>query len=110
MYIATPFLVGAALATSATAEFQIFENLMNEGIFHFDKRQIVGTGIIILRSSNPDLHRPFKVPFSPVVPILTVLVAAFLMNNLPLDTWLRLIVWMSIGLVVYFAAGAGGGC
>jgi APA family basic amino acid/polyamine antiporter len=64
---------------------------------------IVGTGIIILRSSNPALHRPFKVPFSPVVPILTVVVAAFLMNNLPLDTWLRLIVWMSIGLVVYFA-------
>jgi APA family basic amino acid/polyamine antiporter len=64
---------------------------------------IVGTGIIILRSSNPNLHRPFKVPFSPVIPILTVWVAAFLMNNLPLDTWLRLIVWMSIGLVVYFA-------
>lgn len=64
---------------------------------------IVGTGIIILRASNPDLHRPFKVPFSPVIPILTVWVAAFLMNNLPLDTWLRLIVWMSIGLVVYFA-------
>lgn len=64
---------------------------------------IVGTGIIILRSSNPALHRPFKVPFSPVVPMLTVMVAAFLMNNLPLDTWLRLIVWMSIGLVIYFA-------
>lgn len=64
---------------------------------------IVGTGIIILRASNPGLNRPFKVPFSPVIPILTVLVAAFLMNNLPLDTWLRLIVWMSIGLVVYFA-------
>lgn len=64
---------------------------------------IVGTGIIILRASNPNLERPFKVPFSPYIPVATVLVAAFLMNNLPLDTWLRLIVWMSIGLVVYFA-------
>lgn len=64
---------------------------------------IVGTGIIILRASNPNLHRPFKVPLSPIIPMLTVWVAAFLMNNLPLDTWLRLIVWMSIGLVVYFA-------
>ncbi|MBX3244204.1 MAG: amino acid permease [Acidobacteria bacterium] len=64
---------------------------------------IVGTGIIILRASNPDLNRPFKVPFSPVIPILTVWIAAFLMNNLPLDTWLRLIVWMSLGLVIYFA-------
>ena len=64
---------------------------------------IVGTGIIILRSSNPALNRPFKVPFSPWVPIGAVLSAAYLMNNLPLDTWVRLIDWMSIGLVVYFA-------
>jgi APA family basic amino acid/polyamine antiporter len=64
---------------------------------------IVGTGIIILRSSNPDLKRPFKVPLSPLIPILTVLSAAYLMNGLPIDTWIRLIDWMSIGLVVYFA-------
>jgi APA family basic amino acid/polyamine antiporter len=64
---------------------------------------IVGTGIIILRSSNPNLHRPFKVPLSPIIPILTVLSAAYLMNSLPLDTWIRLIDWMAIGLVVYFA-------
>lgn len=64
---------------------------------------IVATGIIILRSSNPALNRPFKVPFSPIIPIFTVLSAAYLMNSLPLDTWIRLIDWMSIGLVVYFA-------
>jgi len=64
---------------------------------------IVGTGIIILRSSNPALHRPFKVPLSPIIPILTVVSAAYLMNSLPLDTWIRLIDWMAIGLVIYFA-------
>jgi basic amino acid/polyamine antiporter, APA family len=64
---------------------------------------IVGTGIIILRSSNPNLNRPFKVPFSPFIPIATVVSAAYLMNSLPFDTWLRLIDWMSIGLVIYFA-------
>jgi hypothetical protein len=63
---------------------------------------IVGTGIIILRSSNPTLHRPFKVPLSPFIPIGAVVSAAFLMNSLPLDTWIRLIDWMAIGLVVYF--------
>jgi APA family basic amino acid/polyamine antiporter len=63
---------------------------------------IVGTGIIILRSSNPALHRPFKVPLNPIIPIGTVLSAAFLMNSLPLDTWIRLIDWMAIGLVIYF--------
>ena len=63
---------------------------------------IVGVGIIILRSSNPALHRPFKVPLSPFIPIATVVSAAYLMNSLPFDTWLRLIDWMSIGLVIYF--------
>jgi len=66
---------------------------------------IVGTGIIILRSSNPALHRPFKVPLSPIIPICTVVSAAYLMNNLPPDTWIRLIDWMAIGLVVYFGYG-----
>ena len=64
---------------------------------------IVGTGIIILRSSNPALHRPFKVPLSPFIPIATVVSAAYLMNNLPPDTWIRLIDWMALGLFVYFA-------
>jgi APA family basic amino acid/polyamine antiporter len=64
---------------------------------------IVGTGIIILRSSNPTLNRPFKVPLSPFIPIATVVSAAYLMNSLPLDTWIRLIDWMAIGLVIYFA-------
>jgi APA family basic amino acid/polyamine antiporter len=63
---------------------------------------IVGTGIILLRSSNPNLNRPFKVPLSPFIPIAAVLSAAYLMNNLPPDTWVRLIDWMAIGLVVYF--------
>lgn len=63
---------------------------------------IVGTGIIILRSSNPTLHRPFKVPLNPIIPIGCVISAAFLMNSLPLDTWIRLIDWMAIGLVIYF--------
>ncbi|CAN5352234.1 amino acid permease [soil metagenome] len=63
---------------------------------------IVGTGIIILRSSNPTLNRPFRVPLSPFIPIATVVSAAFLMNSLPLDTWIRLIDWMAIGLVIYF--------
>ena len=64
---------------------------------------IVGTGIIILRRSSPTMNRPFKVPFSPAVPIATVVSSAYLMNSLPLDTWIRLIDWMCLGLVLYFA-------
>jgi APA family basic amino acid/polyamine antiporter len=66
---------------------------------------IVSIGIVVLRRTRPDLPRPFKVPFSPVVPILSALASLYLMYGLPWDTWIRLIVWMVIGLVVYFVYG-----
>jgi APA family basic amino acid/polyamine antiporter len=66
---------------------------------------LVCAGIIILRRTRPDLDRPFKTPWVPVVPILGVLSCFGLMLTLPPDTWIRLIVWMAIGLVIYFAYG-----
>lgn len=64
---------------------------------------LVCGGIIILRRTRPDLHRPFKTPWVPVIPILGMLSCFGLMATLPADTWLRLIVWMAIGLVIYFS-------
>jgi APA family basic amino acid/polyamine antiporter len=66
---------------------------------------IVSVGVIFLRYRRPDLHRPFKTPFVPYIPVLSALVSFALMLGLPLDTWLRLIIWMAIGLVIYFAYG-----
>jgi len=66
---------------------------------------IVSVGVIFLRYRRPDLHRPFKTPFVPFIPILSALVSLALMAGLPFDTWLRLIIWMGIGLVLYFAYG-----
>ncbi len=66
---------------------------------------IVCGGIIVLRRAQPDLERPFRTPLVPLVPILGILICGYLMSGLPLDTWLRLIVWMVIGLVIYFAYG-----
>lgn len=66
---------------------------------------VVAVGVVILRRKRPNLPRPFKVPFSPVVPILSVLASFYLMYSLPGDTWLRLIIWLVIGLVIYFAYG-----
>jgi len=66
---------------------------------------IVSIGVIFLRYRRPDLHRPFRTPFVPFVPILSALVSFALMLGLPFDTWLRLVIWMAIGLVIYFAYG-----
>jgi APA family basic amino acid/polyamine antiporter len=66
---------------------------------------IVSLGILALRYKRPDLDRPFKTPFVPVVPILSALVALGLMAGLPWHTWERLIIWMVLGVVVYFVYG-----
>jgi APA family basic amino acid/polyamine antiporter len=66
---------------------------------------IVSVGIIFLRYQRPELDRPFKVPMVPFVPALSALVSLGLMAGLPGATWLRLIIWMAIGIVLYFAYG-----
>jgi basic amino acid/polyamine antiporter, APA family len=66
---------------------------------------IVSIGIIILRRSRPDLPRPFRMPLVPLLPAASALVSLILMLGLPWDTWKRLIVWMAIGVAVYFAYG-----
>jgi len=63
---------------------------------------IVCAGVWVLRVRHPDLHRPFKTPFVPLVPILGILTAVYLMTNLPLITWEVMIGWLLIGLVIYF--------
>ena len=66
---------------------------------------IVCIGIIILRVKRPDIERTFKTPFVPLVPILGAGICILQMASLPLDTWLRLIIWMAIGFLIYFTYG-----
>jgi len=63
---------------------------------------IVCISVIVLRKTRPDIHRPFKTPWVPVIPILGALICIIQMAALPLDTWIRLIVWMVIGIAIYF--------
>jgi APA family basic amino acid/polyamine antiporter len=67
---------------------------------------IVCCGVLALRIKNPKLHRPFKTPMVFLVAPLGAASAIFLMSGLPGDTWLRLAIWLAIGLVIYFAYGS----
>ncbi|MBV8898124.1 MAG: amino acid permease, partial [Acidobacteriaceae bacterium] len=64
---------------------------------------IVSAGVVILRRSQPERRRSFKVPFSPITPAISVLCCFGLMLALPLETWIRFVVWLVIGLVIYFS-------
>jgi APA family basic amino acid/polyamine antiporter len=63
---------------------------------------LVCAGVIMLRISQPHLHRPFKNPLNPLFPILGMLSCGALMGFLPRITWLRFMIWLAIGLIVYF--------
>jgi len=63
---------------------------------------IVCMGVWVLRVRRPHLERPFRTPLVPVVPILGALISFGMMASLPLATWIRLLVWLVFGLVVYF--------
>lgn len=66
---------------------------------------IVCAGVWLLRHTAPDVPRPFRAPFVPWVPLLGMAICFFMMVLLPLDTWLRLAVWLGIGLLIYFTYG-----
>jgi APA family basic amino acid/polyamine antiporter len=64
---------------------------------------VVCAGVIVLRVTNPDMPRPFRAPFSPLVPLLGIAFCGYLMVSLPLVTWLRFFIWMAVGMVIFFA-------
>lgn len=66
---------------------------------------LVSAAVPVLRRTRPDLERPFRVPLSPLVPILSVLACLYLMANLTVETWLRFLAWLLLGLLVYAVYG-----
>ncbi|WP_448642494.1 amino acid permease [Geodermatophilus sp. URMC 63] len=66
---------------------------------------LVSLGVIVLRRTRPDLHRAFRVPLVPALPIVSALACLYLMLNLPADTWLRFAIWMALGFLIYFTYG-----
>src|SRR5437870_3955153 len=66
---------------------------------------IVCGAVLVMRKTNPNANRPFRAPFVPLIPILGILTCLLLMFSLPAENWYRLIIWLGIGLVIYFAYG-----
>jgi APA family basic amino acid/polyamine antiporter len=63
---------------------------------------LVSVGVILMRKTNPDAVRPFKTPLVPLVPILGILVCGFMIFGLGWENWMRLIIWLIIGFIIYF--------
>jgi APA family basic amino acid/polyamine antiporter len=66
---------------------------------------IVCSGVLVLRYTHPEIPRPFRTPGVPVIPVLGILSCLYLMIGLPKDTWARLLGWMALGFIIYFAYG-----
>jgi APA family basic amino acid/polyamine antiporter len=81
-------------------DIDTFAELSNIGtLFAFI---LVAVGVIVLRKKQPDRPRAFRVPFVPFTPIFSIVCCLTLMIGLPLETWIRFVVWLLIGLVIYF--------
>jgi basic amino acid/polyamine antiporter, APA family len=84
-------------------DIDTFAELSNIGtLFAF---VVVSAGVIVLRKKQPERPRSFKVPFVPLVPILSIGCCILLMMGLPLVTWIRFVVWLLIGLLIYMVFG-----
>ncbi|MFN8579794.1 MAG: amino acid permease [Gemmatimonadaceae bacterium] len=104
----TPY-VGTIMTGTFVATFAAFANiaevvdLTNIGtLFAFI---LVSAGVIFLRRTDPDRRRPFRVPWVPVTPIISIVACFYLMWQLPSITWIRFGIWLAVGLVFYFFYG-----
>jgi len=87
-------------AMAAFLPINILLNLVNMGtLLAF---AIVCAAVLIMRRTNPEAERPFRAPLVPFVPIAGILSCLLLMFSLPSENWLRLIIWLALGLVIYF--------
>jgi basic amino acid/polyamine antiporter, APA family len=99
-YLSTIYTGSAVCVATGLLPLQLLGTWVNIGtLLAF---VLVCAGVWILRRTRPELERPFRTPLVPLVPLLGVLSCLGLMLTLPLDTWIRLLVWLVIGFAIYF--------
>mgnify|MGYP001037765786 CR=1 FL=1 len=98
------WIAGLAVGLPAAVwDIGTFADLSNIGtLFAF---VLVSAGVIVLRRTQPDRPRGFRVPWVPFLPVLSIVSCLVLMLSLPLQTWVRFLAWLLIGLVIYFLFG-----
>jgi len=97
-------LTGVLVAIAGSLlPLRILADLTNIGtLFAF---VVVCSAVLIMRRTHPEAERPFRAPFSPVTPVLGILICLLLMFSLPAENWWRLFAWLVIGIAIYFAYG-----
>jgi APA family basic amino acid/polyamine antiporter len=102
-WLATILTGGAAVLISGLFPIGLLGELVSIGtLLAF---VIVCAGVLVLRRTDPEIPRPFRAPLYPWVPIGGIVACGYLMYGLPIETWSRLIVWMALGLLIYFSYG-----
>lgn len=102
-WVITTVTAAAVAALAGFVPLSALSELVSIGtLFAF---VVVSAGVVVLRRTRPDLPRAFRTPWVPVLPALSVLACVWLMLNLPVDTWLRFLGWLALGMVVYVLYG-----
>ena len=102
-YITTIITCVAVAIVAGLTQIQVVGEMTSIGtLFAF---VVVCAAVLVLRIKRPEAHRPFKVPFGPVFPILGIVSCLWLMLSLPVITWIRFLVWLDIGIFIYWFYG-----
>jgi amino acid transporter len=102
-YITTIITCVVVALVAGLTQIQVVGEMTSIGtLFAF---VVVCAAVLVLRVKRPDAKRPFRVPLGPVFPILGILSCSYLMLSLPVLTWVRFLVWLDIGMVIYWLYG-----
>jgi APA family basic amino acid/polyamine antiporter len=100
-WLITAIVTGAVAVVAGFTPVGVLEEMVNIGTL--SAFVLVSIGVVVLRRKRPELPRAFRVPWSPVLPIASAVICGYLMLNLSVETWLRFLIWLVIGFVIYFA-------
>ena len=102
-YITTIITCVAVAIVAGLTQIQVVGEMTSIGtLFAF---VVVCAAVLVLRYQRPETHRPFRVPFGPLFPVLGILSCLWLMLSLPVITWVRFLVWLDIGIAIYWTYG-----